>query len=1822
MQKKSKKTLFVFTSVVLASSLFSCGGKKNDSSSSSFSSVNSSDAGSSVSSSHTHAYGDWQITVKPTLSEGGKATRTCADDTTHVDQVDLPALSDTSVWSVKSSTDPDCTNKGETVYTSVYGDVTVEKEALNHSWGSWTIIQEPTLSEEGKASRVCAHDESHVDPVTLPVLSDTSVWKKTTVPATCEAKGQDTYTSEYGVVNVEIPALEHDYGNWQILVEPTLSEEGSAERVCANDPTHVDPVTLPVLSDTSVWTKTTVPATCEAKGQDTYTSEYGVVNVEIPALEHDYGDWKITVKPTLSDSGSAERVCAHDSTHVDRANVPALSDTSVWSVKSSTDPDCTNKGETVYTSVYGDVTVEKEALNHDFGVWHTDIEPTLTEEGLAYRTCSRCDEEETKAIPALSDALVWTKNEENSVNPTETTTGSFTFDSDEFESVTIEVPALSDTATWSKESVAPTCTLDGKDTYTSVYGMVEITVAKLNHAYGNWEIVVEPTLSEEGSAERICANDPTHVDPVTLPVLSDTLVWEVYDHVDATDSSDGYTIYDSEYGQVRVIEPAPYGQWTLPSDAELDFGQEVTLTKYSQTGGENLTATVTTPSDNIQASDVLEGDSAAYSLTQGSSYAFTYDPETKTYTSNNKGVGSSTAAMTFTAKVNGTLTFTVYCSGETNYDYFYQSGNSTEKVGSTAGVTKEYSIEMTAGDSVTLNYRKDGSGDRGDDCAIVSQLSFSSVSDVKDFVILDFSSMCDAVIEPMIVNRGGSVTLKGAERSGYVFEGWYDSTLSVPYGEKAAFTDDYTVLYAKWTKGYTATVHFNNGDADEVYVTRIGDELVLANPTYPGYKFAGWFTSADFQTGTEFDPSAYTSEDIDIYAKWEEAPAYTGVYHIYEIWSSTNCSSRSDLTIDEEGNVSGLKSGTVVSYDPTSGKILYASGSSTYMMYYKDGVIAVPYSDSATTFKSDLYVGVKETVSKAVQYSFTGDDNTSNGTKLATLTTAEKVYNVMIKGDVLYTNLTFTSTDGTPSDLSKTTSMGTIVVKNADGETLLAKGYNGSAWTDLDEVYGVYTADGVSVTLDGIGNYTDTNGKSGVYTIGEGVVSVWISQNNTVTEYLEYVLNGESYTVSKPEVTITYVTGDGHSDLEAVTVNKNVPVTLPELSEENWVFNGWFLDSLYTEAVPEDFAPGADVTLYAKFSEPVSLTIHYNSDALTDTVRVYSKGDTTDVEDPTLSWEGHLFAGFYTSDDFAEGTEWTNSVIETDLTVYAKWEIAPSYVGTTYGFTLEGSTTSGGKSSWRTSLTATVDESLSGTGTAWPLNGSFTIERDATDASRLTIVKGSSTYSAYYDADEKIWVILYSNTMPIILSANGETGSISTGDVSSSYWNGGKNRAIRYTDPSGKVHDIYIDNGTVYFGVQFADGFLDDVTDLDTLYSQPSVTITTSSGTQFFVYSSSGLQSVEAKDGYEGTYTGGDLGEIRIDGLGVIQTGDEVGSYAYNAETLVFEVYLGNAYYEIALDATSKTYTSVQPTVTLTFDVPSEGTIATETSVIVNKNVGYTLPEVTITDPLYEFKGWYFDALYTEAVPEEYVPDADATLYARIEEVPQGLSKGTATLIELTPVEGKSGSEFTIAGATTDEEHLNYYFKLVVTETENYYFKYDDRSHIGHTGNIGTSTYYQRFVFESEDGTTIGTAKSFSDMYNNNKMTLEPGVYYIRANFAEGYTSGVATSWGSFSFSVATSDHDDVDTAVALTIGESYTTAMIERTDAYLKFDVVAGKTYTVSGSHSPTIYLGDPSVSGTATNTAIKWSAGTATITAEETTTYYIQTMYDGVTFTVTESE
>lgn len=69
---------------------------------------------------------------------------------------------------------------------------------------------------------------------------------------------------------------EHQWGAWTITENPTLKTTGTAERICQNDSSHKVSVTLPVLSDSKVWTKGTV-----VNGLQQYTSVYGTVAVKV-----------------------------------------------------------------------------------------------------------------------------------------------------------------------------------------------------------------------------------------------------------------------------------------------------------------------------------------------------------------------------------------------------------------------------------------------------------------------------------------------------------------------------------------------------------------------------------------------------------------------------------------------------------------------------------------------------------------------------------------------------------------------------------------------------------------------------------------------------------------------------------------------------------------------------------------------------------------------------------------------------------------------------------------------------------------------------------------------------------------------------------------------------------------------------------------------------------------------------------------------------------------------------------------------------------------------------------------------------------------------------------------------------------------------------------------------------------------------------------------------------------------------------------------------------------------------------------------------------
>mgnify|MGYP000052028028 CR=1 FL=1 len=92
--------------------------------------------------------------------------------------------------------------------------------------------------------------------------------------------------------------------------------------------------------------------------------------------------------------------------------------------------------------------------------------------------------------------------------------------------------------------------------------------------------------------------------------------------------------------------------------------------------------------------------------------------------STNEQKGNSTSSLTLTFTKAAKLTFDCKTDSEKNYDGLRVDINDQtgSQFGSTGGYSgekqdwKEFSIAVNAGDKVTVNYRKDNSGDKGQDC--------------------------------------------------------------------------------------------------------------------------------------------------------------------------------------------------------------------------------------------------------------------------------------------------------------------------------------------------------------------------------------------------------------------------------------------------------------------------------------------------------------------------------------------------------------------------------------------------------------------------------------------------------------------------------------------------------------------------------------------------------------------------------------------------------------------------------------------------------------------------------------------------------------------------------------------------------------------------------------------------------------------------------------------------------------------------------------------------------------------------------------------------
>ena len=429
------------------------------------------------------------------------------------------------------TTQPTCTEEGKKTYTCEdcgYTYTEKTEDALGHEYGEKVVA--PTCTEKGYTEHTCSScGDSYKDTEinTVPHTPKAAVDENVSEP-TCTAKGSkdsvvycNVCGTEISREKVEIDAKGHSFGEWKEVTSATCEGMGTKQRECTScgfkEAMDLDPTGHEWGTDFTVDKE----PTCKEEGSKSIhctKCEATKDSTVIEKVNHNYGEEVVTVKPTCTTPGKADRTCSGCGDVISR-ELPI--DPNAHDYKDEvTAPTCTEKGYTKHTcnlcgnvkvdsftdmvahqtktettvvkeatckekgivkdiekcSVCGKVTKEIERelplANHTYGNWSTVVEPTCKSAGLRKRVCTVCQVEENETLKQLnhkkSKPVI-----ENTVEATCTKEGSY-------------------------DSVI-SCTVCGTE-----ISRTTKKVKALGHNYGDWEEVTASTCTEKGVAERKC----------------------------------------------------------------------------------------------------------------------------------------------------------------------------------------------------------------------------------------------------------------------------------------------------------------------------------------------------------------------------------------------------------------------------------------------------------------------------------------------------------------------------------------------------------------------------------------------------------------------------------------------------------------------------------------------------------------------------------------------------------------------------------------------------------------------------------------------------------------------------------------------------------------------------------------------------------------------------------------------------------------------------------------------------------------------------------------------------------------------------------------------------------------------------------------------------------------------------------------------------------------------------------------------------------------------------------------------------------------------
>lgn len=765
-----------------------------------------------------------------------------------------------------------------------------------HTYGDWTLTTAPTLTTEGSATRTCTGCEEK-ETVTVPALTDTSVWTATPNPApTHTSAGKTDYTSVYGKVTVDVAKLGDEHTFNQKVVDAKYLK---SEATCL---------------EAAVYYYSCV---CGESSKD----HNGETFTDGEPLGHNckFDSWK--TKPTLTAGGVAQLKC-EKCNDLKEENVASLADETVWTKVASKhiDATCTAEGKDVYASEsYGEVEVVLAKLAHSYAFVSWATEPTLTAGGVANLKCADCTDTKTENVAELGDETVWTA-----------TVTAATYEADAYTTYTATVFGSEQKFTITDENTRLVAVFENKlykggmlfgsyNTFATenvfidigAKGVADDTFNKKNFssssdgdygdygdygpgAYSNQKIKFAVVDAAKGTitvtftwTETSSSGNSTDNTEVYNGYVSADGKYIVFDRYKVNDTSAGFSAYyvlvqvDSKDTPVSLKTVYPYDTNVGKVVGLTVNGKENVVFKYNGTfyfgatlsnlAGETLTVAQSETASNVVVKDATGARIAGFVLveyqddegrtrtrfaeTDGLDGTYTNGEETATLDGNDKltvsGSGYSFAGTYKRAEAGAAYTL----------DVFLEEGTSKAYYQVTLGENYTYTRVKPTG---TVNY------------------------------VLNEGTLGAHETE---INIGVAYTLPVPTREGYFFAGWY--LTAEPESVEEARTDATIALgqteitvYAIWTKpvkvvynglvdGGTQNTEINIGEAilSKAPADYIADVTLNADKT-KGFK--GWYFDTEFNTQASEENIAdllvYSGDTINLYAKWETLATVTLKY--------------------------------------------------------------------------------------------------------------------------------------------------------------------------------------------------------------------------------------------------------------------------------------------------------------------------------------------------------------------------------------------------------------------------------------------------------------------------------------------------------------------------------------------------------------------------------------------------------------------------------------------------------------------------------------------------------------------------------------------------------------------------------------------------------------------------------------------------------------------------------------------------------------------------------------------------------------------------------